>query len=604
MKRTIYHRIWGTISYQIITLLLSLICAPVEILSQAPSGTGDSTSFPEIEWYENLELNQEDMDSVAMLRNLLTHAREEAKKNDSLAAVEYYTRSLNILQDKRDTSAYYLAKLKLSDAYIQLGYFKEAEEHLRDVVKYYEIGRDSSHLALALAQLARINLENGDTDLARKRILRTAMLNRKIKNTTLRLHTLINQGLYLMHLQEYEKARSSLERAIKISEKAGESRFYTLALFSFAKVLSLTGQYDKAVKELLKALEVERVQNNAYLKLKIFKTLSDNLEKINNYAGANLMLHKYSSLNDSLLNKERQAIINKLIVKYETRQKQKEIISLESQRKVAQIQGRLNEVSQKALLISLAAMVIAVFFLVLYYQNRLRSNQIILEQKEKINKQQLIELENAKHISSMESMVRGQELERNRIAKDLHDSLGGLLSTIKLHYDALPQCSGDVEENQEFLRINHLLDLACSEVRSISSNLQPGALANLGLEQAVNDLVMKYQDISSADIIFQAFRLKTEIPSSKAIHIYRIIQELLHNSIKHAEANEILVQLTEDEGELHVLVEDDGKGYDRNGIKKGMGAENILSRVNYLKAELNVRTHPGEGTSTMIIVPL
>jgi len=405
-------------------------------------------------------------------------------------------------------------------------------------------------------------------------------------------------------LQEYDKARNSLEKAVKISAQTSNSHLYTEALYALATVYAKTGQHEKAVKELLKALEVERIQNNAYLKLRLYRALADNLEKTENYASANLMLHQYSSLNDSLLNKERQAIINKLIVKYETRQKQKEIISLESERKVSQIQGRLNEVSQKALMTSLAAMIVAVFFLVLYYQNKLRSNQIILEQKEKINRQQQIELENATKIASMESMVRGQELERNRIAKDLHDSLGGLLSTIKLHYDALPQCNEESEHKQEFLRINNLLDLACTEVRTISSNLLPGALTNLGLEQAVNDLVMKYQDITNADIIFQAFNLDTEIPSSKAIHIYRIIQELLHNSIKHAEAGEILVQLTEDEGELHILVEDDGKGYDRTNIHRGMGAENILSRVNYLKAELSIQTQPGKGTSTLIIVPL
>ncbi len=601
MENTLRYVRFFTISYLLI-LYLILNISIVSLQAQSESPPKGSIDFPEIEWYENLVREEEEMDSTAMLKRLLIHAREEAKDNDYLAAVEYFTRSLNYLQNKGDTSAYYLAKLKLSDAYIQLGYNKEAEEHLREAIKYYQMEKDTLHLAMAWAYLSRINLERGDSDLARRHILASAALNRKIKNINIRLHTLINQGLYLLQLQEYEKAKKSLDKAINISEHIGASPFYTNALYALSKVYSRTGQYDEAVKVLLKALEVEKIQNNAFLKLKLYKALAANLEKIENYASANLMLHQYSALNDSLLNKERQAIINKLIVKYETRQKQKEIIALESERKVAKIQGRLNEVSQKALLFSLGAMVIAVFFLVLYYQNKLRSNQIILEQKEKINQQQLIEMENAKQISSMESMVRGQELERNRIAKDLHDSLGGLLSTIKLHYDALPQCNTESEDSKELLRINHLLDLACTEVRTISSNLQPGALANLGLEQAVNDLVMKYQDISSADIIFQAYGLHTEIPSSKAIHIYRIVQELLHNSIKHAEANEILVQLTEDEGELHVLVEDDGKGYDRENIRRGMGVENILSRVNYLKAELNIQTQPGEGTSTMIIV--
>lgn len=594
-----------TISYRLLPLILLIWTMNVRGIGQDVQGdSASSMSFPTIEWYENLDSVSLELDSVKTLHLLLKNARKESKNNDYLAAVEYFTRSLNYLDEERDTSTYFLTKILLARAYIHLGYYRESVDHLRDAVKYYNDRKDTLHLATALAYLSRINLAEGATDLAKKNILKVAELNASIHSVPLRLHTLINQGVYLNQLQEYDKARQSLEKAISISKSKGLSSFYTLGLYELAKVYHLTGQQDEAVKALLKALEIEQVQNNPYLKRNIYKALAKDLEKLENYPSANLFLHQYTTLNDSLLNRERQAIINKLIVKYETRQKQKEIISLESEQKVQEIQGRLNAVSQKALLISLAAMFVAVFFLVLFYQNKLRSNQIILEQNEKINRQQLIELENAKQISSMESMVKGQELERNRIAKDLHDSLGGLLSTIKLHYDALPQVNEKSEAQQEFIKINQMLDLACSEVRTISSNLQPGALANLGLEQAVNDLVMKYQDVTEADIIFQAFGMETPIASSKAIHIYRIVQELLHNSIKHAEATEILVQLTEDQSELHVLIEDDGRGYDRSKIKRGMGAENILSRVHYLKAELNIKTAPGKGTSTLIIVPI
>ena len=201
----------------------------------------------------------------------------------------------------------------------------------------------------------------------------------------------------------------------------------------------------------------------------------------------------------------------------------------------------------------------------------------------------------------MQSMLEGQEIERERIAKDLHDSLGGLLSTIKLQFDSVKTKVEPVTELSEYKSANKMLDTAVAEVRSISQNLQPGALVKLGLIAALKDLFNRFDDEHYPDIDFQYYNLPEKIDTMVSLSIYRIIQELLHNTIKHAKANEILIQLNKEDDELVIQYEDDGKGFDIVNLqRKGMGLENIKSRVNYLKGEISFDAKEGEGTSVLI----
>jgi signal transduction histidine kinase len=237
------------------------------------------------------------------------------------------------------------------------------------------------------------------------------------------------------------------------------------------------------------------------------------------------------------------------------------------------------------------------------YQQRLNSQDIINIQQEELNTQKIKELENNLKMESMYSMMEGQEKERERIAKDLHDSLGGLLSTVKLQFESLNIKN---ESNiKTFDNANHLLDQACQEVREISRNLQPSALINLGLVPAVNDLINRFNDSAYPGIDFQHYNMEDiKLENSIALNVYRVIQELIYNAIKHAKAKEILVQITHQQDELIVMVEDDGVGFKPGQVKKGMGTENISSRVNFLNGELSVHSSQNKGTNVLINIPL
>ena len=156
-------------------------------------------------------------------------------------------------------------------------------------------------------------------------------------------------------------------------------------------------------------------------------------------------------------------------------------------------------------------------------------------------------------MNSMRSVIAGQEIERERIAKDLHDSLGGLLSTIKLQFDNVRSKKQELAELKEYNHAHKLLDTAVDEVRTISRNLQPGSLHDLGLVSAIKDLINRFEGENCPEIDFQYYEMPDKIDKMISLSVYRIIQELLNNSLKHAQATEILIQINTEDNELSLI---------------------------------------------------
>jgi signal transduction histidine kinase len=315
-------------------------------------------------------------------------------------------------------------------------------------------------------------------------------------------------------------------------------------------------------------------------------------------------LTRYSFINDSLINDRRQSLIDRLLIAYKTNEQEQKIKELEKDQRISVFQNRLRNVLTFSLLFGSVIVLFGAYFTIRNYQHRFNANQIIHSQKEEINRQRITELENNVKIESMHSMIQGQEAERERVAKDLHDSLGGLLSTVKLHFDAIQSQAAQVGTMPEYQRAYMLLDDACNEVRHISNNLQPGALHKLGLIPAVHDLINRVRTPEAPVIDFKYHGVNGSLDSRISLNVFRIVQELLYNSIKHAAASEISIVMAQSQDTLSVIVQDNGKGYEPGTTPMGMGTENISSRVNYLKGDLSIHSVKGEGTTTQIDVPL
>ncbi|MBK7869195.1 MAG: sensor histidine kinase [Saprospiraceae bacterium] len=200
-------------------------------------------------------------------------------------------------------------------------------------------------------------------------------------------------------------------------------------------------------------------------------------------------------------------------------------------------------------------------------------------------------------------MLRGQEEERGRLARDLHDGLGGMLSGVRQTLNAMKGNQIITEESaRSFNRALEMLDTSIGELRRVARNMMPEALLKFGLKDAVQDFCDTLNESRTIQVQYQAFGLENRLPEAEEIIVFRIVQELLNNVIKHAGAHQALVQLLRDDERFHITVEDNGKGFDLVALEKapGIGWLNIRSRVDYLGGTLDLRSNPGQGTTVEI----
>jgi two-component system, NarL family, sensor kinase len=294
--------------------------------------------------------------------------------------------------------------------------------------------------------------------------------------------------------------------------------------------------------------------------------------------------YKYN-LNDSLFSQKNKNAIARL-------QSEKEVLELTAVNK------------QKATLNKILAGTAFGFLLLgfLGYRN-FRNKQKVASQQEQIQRQKITELEKEKQLLAVDAMLKGQEEERSRIAKDLHDGLGGMLSGTKLSFITMKENLVLTPENAAlFDKSINMLDNSIGDLRKVAHNLMPEALVKFGLNEAVRDFCDSVSGSSELVVIYQQLGEQRKLNSTAEVFTYRIIQELINNAIKHAGAKKIFVQLTTAPDKLSITVEDDGKGFSMNDAanSKGAGLSNIKYRVQYLNGTIDIVTAPGNGTSVNI----
>ena len=224
--------------------------------------------------------------------------------------------------------------------------------------------------------------------------------------------------------------------------------------------------------------------------------------------------------------------------------------------------------------------------------------------KQKLQQQKIETLETEQQLTATEAVLKGEEQERTRLAKDLHDGLGGMLSGIKYSFQNMKGNLIMTPDNaQAFERSMDMLDSSIKEMRRVAHNMMPEALVKFGLDTALKDFCNDINLSGALQVSYQSIGLENvAIDQTTAITIYRIVQELINNTMKHAAAKSTIVQVTKTNGQLSVTVEDDGKGFDTGILKqsKGIGWDNIKNRIDFLKGKLDVRSEIGKGTSVLI----
>ncbi|WP_134087639.1 sensor histidine kinase [Olivibacter sp. XZL3] len=327
------------------------------------------------------------------------------------------------------------------------------------------------------------------------------------------------------------------------------------------------------------------------------KNLVDVEEALGHREKAFTLLKEYVALADTVNEKQSHVKINLIEKKYEDAKREKEIVALKAENQLNTAALKYNKAILFFICIVLACLLVLLVLGYLLYRNKQR----LVKQQSDLHEEQLQRMRKEQQLRFFDAMLQGQEQERKRLASDLHDGLGGLLSNVKLLLSKNP-CLGSGQEAQaQHQVILNKLDAAVNELRRIARNMMPETLLRFGLVTALRDFCEDLER-SGINISLQTYGFALEDDKDRQIMVYRILQELINNAVRHAGANTILVQCIQNEEKVFITVEDDGCGFDAMDAqdKKGIGLHNVKNRVAYLNGQLDIQSERNVGTTINI----
>lgn len=409
-----------------------------------------------------------------------------------------------------------------------------------------------------------------------------------------------NIGLCYQNQNQNFEALKHFDFAVESFDRLNMSYELAVGYNNLGTIYSNINMSDSAIFYFSKALSVARSKGMPDVLKSSYKYLSDEHRRIQDYKLAFKFQDAYNSISDSLLNEAKIKQIAEMKTKYETDKKIQENNLLSAENKIKSTQRDYLILASFLLLLGL--LVLGAFF-----RQRIKVNA----QREEIAQKKIDNLLSEQELATYRGMVEGQEEERNRIAKDLHDRVGSMLSTAKVLMSSLantPDGSDKEDYRDKLNRTAIVLDEAVKEVRQVSHNLSTGVVSTFGLISALRDLAQTINTAKLLEVKIITHGLNERLNLQVEIGLYRMIQEIINNTLKHARATEINVLINKMPDELNVTVEDNGRGFDLERVKmsqkRGIGLMNLEARASGLQGQYTIDSQPGKGSISIISIPL
>ena len=455
-------------------------------------------------------------------------------------------------------------------------------------------------------QTARNAMFNKQLERAREMLDEAEKILKKIPYSTNVPYYHSVAGTYYAKINDLKNAQKHFAKGIEIATELKDENLISTIHFDEYQAYRANGNYKEAKRALLLVVPFIEKQGHLSNKQMVYYHLAGVSENLGEFSEALKWFKDYMVITDSLYAGDSRGRILELEKKFKISEKEKELLRVKAENQEQSLK------LQKMQIVALSALLLLIVFLIIAFawykkqqnkKKRAQQKQQILQQELKAQKQQA-------KINLYNAMLEGEERERGRLSRDLHDGLGGMLANVKMKLSAVTdtiESKKSTDEPVQNLRTTiGQLDQSVNELRRIARNLMPDSLLNRGLEDALRDLCKGMMQPDMA-IDFQSSALSREYPHPFMIAVYRIVQELLTNAIKHSEANQVWVQCMEDEDLLYISVEDNGKGFHPATLnftgKTGMGLANIRNRVELLNGHLTIDAGIGKGASFHIQLP-
>jgi signal transduction histidine kinase/Flp pilus assembly protein TadD len=506
----------------------------------------------------------------------------------------------------------------IGKAYNIKGVYDSANYYLYDALRKAEQLNDAILQSDIFGELGILQFHLKNSDEAIEFYRKSFDLAQKQGDSVKMANQVNNIGNVYMSLDnDFKSAIPYFEQCVEISVKIGYSHAAEVAGINLAMIYNATNEHDKAINEAQRLIDLygpniyadftiavayhqkgnhtealrlyhdllKKPLNTKEFELVILNDIASLYQSIGDLNNSIDYFEKYHAIKDSIHNLQTENEVNDLKISYETEKKDMTITVLEKDNR---LMTRLSISSIAVLVLALATF----FFLWRW-----------IVQKKYLADQKVKQLEQEKQLIATQAVLDGETIERTRLARDLHDGLGGMLSAVK--YNLNDMMKGVILENADVTCFNkalNMLDDSISELRRVAHHMMPESLSRYGLKPAISDFCAS---IPVAE--FNYYGDETRVDAKLEVMIYRIIHELVNNALKHSGASHILVQIVQDSDSISLIVQDNGCGFDistesyhpypsKGGESKGMGLQNIRSRVESYKGVILIDSRKGEGT--------
>ncbi len=554
-------------------------------------------------YQECLVLQKQNKKKIASIYNNIALLYKD--KNESEKALLYYYKSIDLRDSIQD-------KKGLIISYKNIGSFYIAQKKYQKALTELKKGRELAVELQDSIQLSSILLNMGtsynyveELDSALGYFNQSLIIKEKLNDH--------NRGVIYNNIGSIKEKKNKLGEAIGFYNKsiavATENKNEIQLIDTYhniGKAYKKKKQYSVALDYYFKALELAEKHKKEYRILDILLGIGKAYELLEDYENANLYNERHIVVRNQLEAQARknEEAINILNEQRNNEQNKNKILKIETEKLEAE---NNKKTIQLIALIAGSALLLLLFFVLFKFYRQKKQKEIAI-QNEKIKQGEIEEILKNQELKSIHAMIDGQEKERKRIAQDLHDRLGSMLSVVKIHYKSVEENLEKMkaDSKMQYEKANELLDQACIAVREISHNMVSGVLTKFGLIPALHELKQNLESTGELEIELIDYGFDDRMNNDMEINIYRIIQELIGNILKHANAKEISIQLLKKENRINITVIDDGVGFDTDKMIhfSGMGIKGIQSRVENLQGEVVFDSGKGNGTTVTIDIPM
>ncbi len=519
-------------------------------------------------------------------------------KGDNDAEIAYAQKTIPVAERIGDTIFVAVAYTNLAIKYLDFKRYPEAYKNFIKSGVLYEQLNDPDDFVYDGLFFSELLYEMDSLSKMKKILTKVKTYLDKVPNS-INWHLYhSHMGMYLTGIGKYEEAIASYDKSSVILEKRKRKVFKIELLEKYAETYYKMGDLVKAKEQMYRFQDIALKEKNKQHQFEAYDKLARYEAESKNHEKAYLNLAEAIKIADILVIEQTQENMHRLELQYQTAQKEKEILALKNENNKSALSLERKKSQGYLMGIVISTLAFLLFMGYLFYRKKLRKAKI----KESRQEEEVILLKQEQQNKIFSAMIEGQEKERKRLAIDLHDGLGGRLSGISLNLSKLDKDEPKQYPKKQLKKVMKDLDDSLTELRNIARNMMPETLVKFGLQAALNDYCSSMTR-SETKVTLQFYGSDKDIDIHQQVTIYRVVQELISNAIKHAKATEVLVQYMREGNNVDITVEDNGIGIEKEVLENkgsGMGLSNLRTRVAYLKGVLDFHTEQNEGTTVNV----